>query len=152
MVIDLDKYLEGTLLQYFHKKGYTSFAFEGGMIGSDNAIDLHTSGIWEVLDAAGSIDQHDHHDVDHYENKLRSFAAKLPKTVKAFYRHWVDEEDQFEMRPGYFNFKPVKKGERLARDRHGPIVAPRDGLIFMPLYQKAGNDGFFLVDEINPED
>lgn len=148
VVIDLDKYLEGTLLAYFHKKGIVSFAFEGGLMGTKDARELHKSGVWEVLDAAGSISHHDHHDLDHYENKLRAYAEGLPSTVKAFYRHWVEPEDDFVMNPGYSNFQKVTKGEKLAKDKHGPIVAPEEGLIFMPLYQKEGNDGFFIVNEV----
>lgn len=148
VVIDLDKYLEGTLLQYFHSREFISFAFEGGMIGSNDAVDLHASGIWEVLTASGMIQNHNQTDEDYYQRRLQGLAEGLPGTVRAFYRHWVDEDDGFEMNPGYFNFKAVQEGEELAKDKNGPIVAPRDSMIFMPLYQKAGNDGFFLVDEV----
>lgn len=37
------------------------------------------------------------------------------------------------------------KGVQLASDNSGEIKAPLDGKIFMPLYQKQGNDGFFIV-------
>ncbi|MFY0653219.1 MAG: succinylglutamate desuccinylase/aspartoacylase family protein [Cyclobacteriaceae bacterium] len=148
VVIDLDKYLEGTLLGYYHARGFVSFAFEGGLIGSEEAKDLHVSGIWEILDAAGVISHHDHHDLDHYEKKLKSISKDLPKVVKAFHRHWVDVEDNFKMKPGYRNFQKLQKGEELAKDKYGPIYAPQDGMIFMPLYQDAGNDGFFIVKEV----
>ena len=149
VIIDLDKYLEGTLLGYYHQRGMTSFAFEGGLIGSKEATDLHISGIWEVLDAAGAISEHDHHEMDFYEKRLKAVSAELPGVVKAFHRHWVDEDDGFKMNPGYKNFQLIKKGEELARDKYGPILAPKDGMIFMPLYQDSGNDGFFIVEEIN---
>ena len=148
VVIDMDKYLEGTLLAYFHKKGFVSFAFEGGTIGTLEAKELHKSGIWEVLDAAGSITNSDHSDLDHYKNKLRKYAQGLPSVVKAFHRHWVEPEDEFVMNPGYANFQKIVKGERLASDRNGGIYAPEAGLIFMPLYQQKGNDGFFIVNEV----
>jgi len=51
----------------------------------------------------------------------------------------------------YANFDPVTKGELLAYDRHGEIRAKFDGLILMPLYQKQGNDGFFIIKDINRE-
>ncbi len=148
VVIDLDKYLEGTLLSYFHKKGFVSFAFEGGLMGTLDARELHKSGVWEVLDAAGSISHHDHHELDYYENKLLAYAQGLPSVVKAFHRHWVEPDDGFVMNPGYSNFQKVAKGEVLAVDKHGDIAAPDGGLIFMPLYQKEGNDGFFIVNEV----
>lgn len=151
VVMELHKYLQGTLLEYYHEKNFVSFAFEGGMIGSEEAVDLHASGIWEILAAAGSISTHDQEDMDHYENKLKAHSAQLPKRVRAFHRHSVKDDDDFQMHPGYFNFKTVKEGEELAVDKHGPILAPRDSMIFMPLYQKRGDDGFFLVDEIQSE-
>ena len=60
----------------------------------------------------------------------------------------IEESDQFQMKPGYYNFKAVNKGEILAHDRKGNITSPCNGMIFMPLYQKSGNDGFFIVDNV----
>ena len=51
------------------------------------------------------------------------------------------------MKPGYRNFQRITKGEELAMDKKGPIYAPKEGMIIMPLYQNSGNDGFFLVEE-----
>jgi succinylglutamate desuccinylase len=53
------------------------------------------------------------------------------------------------MRPGYANFQPIRRGEHLADDASGPVLAPEDGLILMPLYQSLGTDGFFLVQEVS---
>lgn len=53
------------------------------------------------------------------------------------------------MNPGYENFQPLKKGEIIAHDRNGAIVVPMDGLMFLPLYQHSGDDGFFIVEEIS---
>ncbi|MEQ9298104.1 MAG: succinylglutamate desuccinylase/aspartoacylase family protein [Cyclobacteriaceae bacterium] len=152
VVIDMEKYLEGTLLNYYQHHGVISFAFEGGLIGSKEAVELHESGIWEILDTAGMISHHDHEEVDHYEKKLRAISDSLPSKVKAFYRHWVDREDEFVMKPGFSNFQEIEKGQLLARDKHGPIFAPAGGMIFMPLYQDSGNDGFFLVQELTREE
>ena len=49
------------------------------------------------------------------------------------------------MEPGFRNFDPVRRAQILATDRDGEITAPESGLIMMPLYQKQGNDGFFIV-------
>jgi succinylglutamate desuccinylase len=48
----------------------------------------------------------------------------------------------------YNNFDPIAKGEVLAYDKNGPIKSPYGGLILMPLYQKQGDDGFFVIQEI----
>jgi hypothetical protein len=147
VVVDLDKFLEGTLLDYYHTKGFVSFAFEGGIIGSREAVELHVSDIWELLEAAGVITDHDHEDLDHYENKLKKSSANLPKVVKVFHQHWVEEEDEFVKKPSYRNFQRVAKGEQLASDKNGTTYAPKEEMIFLPLYQNSGNDGFVLVEE-----
>jgi succinylglutamate desuccinylase len=59
----------------------------------------------------------------------------------------IEPGDDFRMRPGYQNFQPVKKGEWLANDQDGKIVARCDGYILMPLYQSQGDDGFLIIQE-----
>ena len=49
---------------------------------------------------------------------------------------------------GYKNFQKVEEGEVLAQDKSGKIVAPEDALVLMPLYQQQGEDGFFLIKEV----
>ncbi|MFT6360775.1 MAG: succinylglutamate desuccinylase, partial [Saprospiraceae bacterium] len=43
------------------------------------------------------------------------------------------------------------KGEILATDKNGNVVAKQDSLILMPLYQKQGDDGFFLIKSLTPD-
>jgi succinylglutamate desuccinylase len=38
----------------------------------------------------------------------------------------------------------VHAGQLLAHDRRGELRAERDGILFMPLYQPLGDDGFFF--------
>ncbi|HEY0458172.1 MAG TPA: hypothetical protein VGC97_03405 [Pyrinomonadaceae bacterium] len=52
------------------------------------------------------------------------------------------------MEPGFDNFQPVKRGELLAQQKSGAVYANENGLILMPLYQKLGEDGFFLGREV----
>jgi hypothetical protein len=54
------------------------------------------------------------------------------------------------MDEGYANFHRVTRGQRLAVDRRGAVTSPSDGLLFLPLYQKRGEDGFFLARGVNP--
>jgi succinylglutamate desuccinylase len=49
------------------------------------------------------------------------------------------------MLPGFNNFDKIVKGQPLAKDKNGPIYASIDGYILMPLYQKQGEDGFFII-------
>ncbi len=148
LVIDLHRYLRGTLLSYYTSRGFIAFAFEGGLIGTSEAYRIHTSGLWEILETAGCISAHDHHQEDHYANHLIEMSANLPARVKVLHRHTIHPEDGFRMYPGFFNFQEIHEGQELALDRKGTITAPCDGLIFMPLYQAEGDDGFFIVKEV----
>jgi succinylglutamate desuccinylase len=58
-------------------------------------------------------------------------------------RHGIRPEDQFRMEPGFSNIEPIEAGQLLARDRSGEIRAREKGILFMPLYQGLGDDGFF---------
>ena len=72
----------------------------------------------------------------------------LPTIVKYAYRHAITPDDHFEMHLGYKSFQKVEKGEVLAQDKNGAVISPKDGFILMPLYQKQGGDGFFLVEDV----
>jgi succinylglutamate desuccinylase len=152
IVVNLDNYLMGTLLSYYHKLGFVSCAFEGGTIGTNAVFQLHTSGLWEILDQSGCISHHDHELEDHYINQLEEVSRSLPEKVSATYRHSVHKQDGFRMLPGFHNFQPVQEGQHLAQDKNGPIYAPKAGMVFLPLYQTEGEDGFFLVEEIKELD
>lgn len=148
VVVNLDRYVSGTMLSHYHKQGIVSFAFEGGLIGSPEALQLHEAGVWEILKAAGAIDRHDQPWEDHYREILKNFNSGFPSSVKVFYRHPVEEQEDFRMKPGYVNFQGINKGDHLADTIYGPLYSPMDGMIFMPLYQKEGSDGFFIVREV----
>jgi succinylglutamate desuccinylase len=63
--------------------------------------------------------------------------------------HKIMKNDAFKMLEGFQNFQAVRKGQILAYDKNGAIKAPENCLILMPLYQKQGSDGFFLVKEVH---
>ncbi len=150
VVINLENYIHGTLLHYARTLGFqSSFAFEGGQIGSEKSIELHTYGLWQILTSSGIMDEtHDLARHIHYEELVGSLHSHNPKTVRVLHRHEVKQKDYFHMKPGFENFQRVERGELLAEDKKGLIHAPMNGYIFMPLYQNTGNDGFFIVEEV----
>jgi succinylglutamate desuccinylase len=150
LILDLEKHIKGTLLKYLTKKDYLAFAFEGGLIGSEVAVKLHIAGIWEILLTSGAISSIQVNGIMQIGTLLQTFAAELPHKLRVRHHYWITEEDQFRMKPGFLNFQKVRAGEVIAEDRDGPIQTPLDGLIFMPLYQRSGNDGFFIVEELDP--
>jgi succinylglutamate desuccinylase len=83
-----------------------------------------------------------------YDHMLDIYMTTLPKSVSAKYRYGIGEARLFAMKPGFKHYSPIKKGEIVARYNGEYVYAPMDGLILMPLYQKQGGDGFFIVQEI----
>lgn len=146
--------LEGTSLHHFCQKNYpdinlSSLCFESGQHNSPDSIDHAVSAIIQCFMAMGGFYAEDIE--TKHEQLLAQDSAKLPKEAQLVYSHRIMPNDDFKMRDDkiYGNFDPVKKGELLAFDRHGEIRSKCDGLILMPLYQKQGNDGFFIIKDIN---
>lgn len=147
LIFGIEKALHGTALKYVQNTGNIGFAFEAGQHFSESAEDNATAGIMCLLIAAGCIDAGELEDFSRYHDYLSKQTAGLPHKVEFLYKHIIEPEDDFSMRPGFKNFDRVEKGEWLANDRHGKILAQRSGFILMPLYQKQGEDGFFIVQE-----
>jgi len=81
---------------------------------------------------------------------LAAATGDLPRVVEITYRHAITPEDRFRMHPGFASFSTVHAGQTLATDLRGPVAAPEDALLLMPLYQPQGSEGFFLVRPIHP--
>ena len=146
--------LQGTVLHHFNNKNYpnlnlTSLCFESGQHNSRESVDHAVSAIIQCFMAMGGFYPEDIE--TKHEQLLTQDSAKLPKEAQLIYSHRIAPGDEIKMRGDliYANFDPVTKGELLAHDRHGEIRAKFDGLILMPLYQKQGNDGFFIIKDIN---
>jgi succinylglutamate desuccinylase len=135
-VLGIEEYIEGPLLNYASAKGHVSVAFEAGQHSSPNAVRNHRCFVKQVLaelDMTQAISW----------NALDEGLDENLFTV--VHREVVSPEREFAMKPGFENFQTIKKGEVLAQDVHGEIVSEHDGRIFMPLYQKEGTDGFFII-------
>ncbi|HBQ59157.1 MAG TPA: hypothetical protein DD671_05900 [Balneolaceae bacterium] len=147
LIFGIEKALHGTALKYFQNTGNIGFAFETGQHFTDAASKNATAGLMCLLAASGTISATKIEDFARYYDYLNSQTEDLPHKVEFLYKHIIEPDDEFEMRPGFKNFDKIKKGQWLATDRHGKILAQRDGFVLMPLYQDQGDDGFFIVEE-----
>ena len=146
--------LKGTTLHYFTDRHFglpvTPLGFESGQHDEPLSINRAISAIINCLRTIGCVNQ------DDVENKhdqlLIEFSRGLPRLSELVMVHRIKSEDGFRMLPGFKNFQPISKGEHLAIDNTGNIHAPADGLILMPLYQEQGEDGFFIIREIEDSD
>ncbi|MDX1638926.1 MAG: succinylglutamate desuccinylase/aspartoacylase family protein [Balneolaceae bacterium] len=147
MIFGIEEALRGTALRYFQDVGFITFALEGGNHQNKLTITNNMAALMLLLAHAGNLPPSAMPDYGKYHEHLQLQNRQLPTSVEFVYQHIIEEGDRFEMRPGYTNFQPVKKGEWLANDKNGQIRAQCDGFILMPLYQKQGDDGFFIVRE-----
>lgn len=152
------KGIHGTTLHFFNKENIrslvpdlpesvavTAVAFEAGQ--HEDPLSVNRC-IAAIINCMRSIESVAPNDVENRHDKLlQEYSKDLPKIAALKKVHSIGLLDEFKMLPGYKNFQSIKKGEHLANDRHGPILAPEDGLILMPLYQPQGSDGFFLIKE-----
>ncbi len=147
MVFGIERSLRGTALAYYQKQGFISFGLEGGQHQNKLTEYNITASLLLLLHAVGSIEKQYVSKINEYEQHLKDHTRNLPVETELVYQHIIKPGDDFAMRPGYSNFQPIKKGEWLANDSKGKIIAQTDGYILMPLYQSQGNDGFFIIKE-----
>lgn len=148
VILGLEEQLEGTLLNYLSEQGHVVIGFEGGQHAAPSAVENHIATTWSILITAGCLRPQDAPGLsDRGQPDRRQTPSDQPvcPVVEIRYHHLIKAGDDFVMEPGFTNFQPVKRGQLLARDRHGQIRAPESGQILMPLYQDQGADGFFLV-------
>ena len=141
------KRVRGTTLHYFTNENFSpdtvAVTFESGQHNEDLSVNRAIAALTNCMRTIGCVKE------SHVENRhdaiLIEYSKGLPKIAELITIHSIRPEDEFEMAPNFKNFQKVKKGEILATDKNGEIKAKDDGLVLMPLYQKQGDDGFFLI-------
>lgn len=145
VILGLEETLVGTMLSYLDELGHVSVVFEGGQNRDPETVENDEAAIWITLVAAGCLLESEVPCYAQYFERIAQKTRSIPHVVEICHRHHIDAGDDYVMRPGYVNFTPIEKGEVLARDRHGEVKSEFDALILMPLYQKQGDDGYFIV-------
>ena len=84
-----------------------------------------------------------------YNDVLASLSPLKKQFFEIDYRHQILNGEAFKMLSKFRNFEPIVKGQPLAESDGLPLHASFDGRIFMPLYQKRGDDGYFIITKIS---
>jgi len=150
VVLGMLENLQGTTLHYFTSKNTgvdtISLTFESGQHNEQLSINRAVAGILCCMRELGCVQKSD---VENYhEERLIAHTKSLPKLTNLIERYHIDENNKFKMLPGFENFQKIQKGETLAMNGDVKINAKESGRILMPLYQKQGEDGYFIVKEI----
>ncbi|MEQ1606259.1 MAG: succinylglutamate desuccinylase/aspartoacylase family protein [Pyrinomonadaceae bacterium] len=149
ILLGIEEQLDGTMLEYLNNAGAVTLGFEGGQHDSIKTIENHKAMVRLALVNSGILKN----------DELAQLAASRDLLATGKYdsrifevrhRHAIVPDNEFEMKAGFNNFDPIKRGDVLGKDRFGPVTAPETGLLLMPLYQKLGEDGFFIGRQISP--
>jgi len=150
LVLGLEEELAGTLASYLTTQGVTVLGFEAGQHDDAGSVDRAEAAIWLALDSCGLMEGESRLRARQAGTFLEEQTESSVGMVEVLYRHVIDTRNGFSMVPGFRSFQTVVEGQLLAKSTTGAILAPRLGMILMPLYQDQGEDGFFLVREIRP--
>lgn len=149
VVLGIEEELDGTLMHYVSELGFTAVGFEGGRHDDPVAVDRCEAAVWIALETSGVLPP-EHPRVAASCGLLIEASQSLPRVVEVRYRHAITQDDRFQIRDGLAGFDSVEAGQTLGTDREGPITAHEPGLLLMPLYQKQGDEGFFVVRPVRP--
>ena len=147
-ILGIEEYLDGPLLTYINEFGHIALGFEAGQHDSEVSVDNCVAFLWLALVAAKCVDKKDVKKYTFYKNSLSLFNENQD-FYKIDYKYTIKPFENFKMVKGYSNFQEIVKHELLAYSNESEIDAIQKGKIFMPLYQKKGDDGFFIITRIS---
>lgn len=150
IVLGIEEQIEGTLSSFLNELGYVAINYEAGQHNDPRSIDNHESAIWLSLVSCGCLTEDQVPDYDRHFLRLQEATAGIPPIFESRFRYAIQSWEHFSMLPGFENFQSIRKGQHIANSDDRKVITPENGRIFMPLYQKQGNDGFFVIRTIRP--
>jgi hypothetical protein len=148
VILGLEEFLNGPLLTFMNEYGHISLGFEAGDHYSKESVENCEAFIWLCLYYGHCLKKNEIKYFDTFDKRLN----KLSKN-KDFYhidfRYSIQKDENFMMKKGFQNFDEVEKEDVLAYSEGKQIRAKNKGMIFMPLYQELGEDGFFIIHKIS---
>jgi len=143
VILGIEEYLDGPLLSYINELGYMALGFESGQHDDPQAVSNAEDFIWLALSFSGAVSSMPEKQ-DHF-SRLKKAAFGDHHFYEIFYRHKLPQVHSFKMEEGFRSFQALPKGTLLATEEGLPVEMEKKGILFMPLYQKQGEEGFFLI-------
>jgi succinylglutamate desuccinylase len=150
IVLGIEEYLNGPLLSYINELGYVSLGFESGQHDESVSIQNSIAFINLALVFTGLIKKENSLNYSEHCNQLKKESKQNITIFEVVYLHRIQAKHHFKMLEGFKSFQNIKKGVLLAHNNSTKILSKHNGNIFMPLYQKQGNEGFFIIKPIKP--
>ncbi|WP_373521895.1 succinylglutamate desuccinylase/aspartoacylase family protein [Aquiflexum sp.] len=148
IILGIEEFMDGPLLSYVNQLGYVAIGFESGQHDEEAAITNNIAFIFLCLVFARLIKKKSLTEFESYFNQLENASGKVSEIFEIIYIHRIQNGEQFNMVPCFESFQTIKKSTPLAISDSLPIVSQYAARLFMPLYQKQGSDGFFLIRSI----
>jgi len=145
IILGIEEYLDGPLLSYINEKGYVSLGFESGQHTEEISIKNSIAFTWLTMAFSGFLNRADLKDFKKYYKQLQKSAQHNSNFYEIVYRHHLIDIKDFKMMEGFKSFEEVIEGTPLAIEKDEFIKAEKDTILFMPLYQDQGEEGFFLI-------
>jgi hypothetical protein len=150
IVLGIEEYLNGPLLSYINELGYVSLGFESGQHDALSAITNHLAFINLALVFSGILKKESVAGFQKFYEQLQTESKRTSDVFEVIYLYRIQKHDTFKMINGFKSFEKIKKGTKLAVHNKEEITSIYNGSIFMPLYQKRGAEGFFIIKPITP--
>jgi succinylglutamate desuccinylase len=148
IILGIEEYLEGPLLSYVNEMGYVSLGFESGQHDSEIARENSIAFIWLSMVFSGMTARNAIPEYDMYYKQLWTSAGANLNFYEVTTRHAIGAGDSFKMEPCFKSFQAVKRHTLLAHHNDQPVYMRQKGMLFMPLYQQQGAEGFFIIRRI----
>ena len=101
--------------------------------------------VYLVLNHTNNLLNPESDKINVYKNELKSASKSIDSIFEVVYKYHIEPEENFKMYQGFESFQSIKKGTLLASSDGQDIYSNYSAKLFMPLYQKSGNDGFFII-------
>lgn len=144
LILGIEEFLDGPLMSYINDLGFPALGFEAGRHDDPYSTDRHAACVELFLHYLDMLSLSEMQ-VRELTNTLSKGFKFLPGFYEIIHRHEVVPLSGFKMADGFRNFQPINRNQQLATDNSGVVLANHSGMIFMPLYQKEGDDGFFII-------
>lgn len=149
VILGIEEHLDGTFLSYMNEFGHVALGFEAGQHDDLQAIKNCEAFIWLSIVNTGCIHKKNVKMYTKSKEMLKNLYNLKHKFYEINYRYPINHTDVFLMHPNFVNFDPINKYQHLATNNKKSVFSPIKGLVFMPLNQKQGDDGFFIVTKIS---
>ncbi|MFI1744698.1 succinylglutamate desuccinylase/aspartoacylase family protein [Thalassobellus sediminis] len=150
IVLGIEEYLQGPLLSYINELGYVSLGFESGQHDDLRSITNGIAFIYLTLVYSGVLKKKGLLGFSGFYKQLQTQAINIIDFFEIIHLHKIQQHDVFKMLNGFKSFQSIHKGTKLAINNQIEITSPYSGRIFMPLYQKRGAEGYFIIKPIKP--